>query len=82
MQATRIRDTGITLFLEFAIEARNIIINTIPDAPRSIVPGKKTKWTRPETNAVIRILIRSLRLPYLFSTIADSTRKRDILPKK
>ena len=82
MAATKISETGITPFFEFAIEARKIIINTIPDAPSNAVAGKKTKCIKPETNAVIIMLIRSLTLPYLFSTIAERTRKRDILLKK
>lgn len=41
--ATKIRDRGIFPPLIPEIDERNIIINTIPDAPRSAVPSKNAK---------------------------------------
>jgi len=43
MKATRIRDTGILPPRMPEMEERNIIIKTMPDAPRRAVPGKKMK---------------------------------------
>ena len=39
-------------------------MNTIPDAPSNAEAGNSTHCNMPDTSAVIRIPLRSVRLPY------------------
>ena len=76
---TKIKVIGIPPFLLPAKLESMMSMNTIPDAPSNAEVGNSTHCNMPDTSAVIRIPLRSVRLPYRSSKGGAITRKRSIL---
>ena len=77
---TKISVTGISPFRMAVKEDRTIIMNTTPLAPRSMVWGKKTKFTRPVTSAVTAMVQTIVPLPYFSSSPGPTSSNSSILP--
>ena len=71
---------GISPFRMAVKEDRTIIINTTPLAPRSMVLGKKMKFTRPVTSAVTAMVQTIVPLPYFSSRPGPTSSNSSILP--
>ena len=76
---TKMKVIGIPPFLLPAKLESMMSMNTIPDAPSNAEVGNSTHCNMPDTSAVIRIPLRSVRLPYRSSKGGATTRKRSIL---
>ena len=56
-------------------------MNTIPDAPSNAEVGNSTHCNMPDTSAVIRIPLRSVRLPSFFQRWSDNKEEEHIVYK-
>ena len=61
-------------------EESRIIMNTMPDAPSSAVPGKKMNCTSPDTRAVNKMAHSTFQLPKRSSRLGPSTKISTIFP--